>query len=230
MSRMFSAPDGQPMKTWNVFKGCFFECTYCSAKKLALTRLKNSPRYRDGFAPRLIVKELKRSFRPGEFIFVAYMGDIAYAGADVARLILERVARFPETSFLFCTKAPLCYVHWPVEWPDNVYFGVTIESTEDWEVSNAPAPAKRAEVMKRQAMDGRKKFVSIEPVMDFRLDLMLEWMACISPEIIEVGADNYGNGLKEPPPDKVVQLLQELRQICPNVIEKKGLNRLLKEK
>lgn len=39
MTRMFKTVS----RTWNVFKGCRFECTYYNARKMAETRLKDSP-------------------------------------------------------------------------------------------------------------------------------------------------------------------------------------------
>lgn len=70
------------------------------------------------------------------------------------------------------------------------------------------------------------KMVSIEPVMDFDTDVLLSWISDISPQIIEAGADNYHNKLPEPSPEKLNKLLSHLKEICPNVIEKDGLERL----
>ncbi|GAH41335.1 unnamed protein product, partial [marine sediment metagenome] len=75
MSRMFKSID----KTWNVYVGCGHDCTYCNARKAAETRFRHILRYRDGFTPHLVEEELDRCFKPGQFIFVAYMGDIAFA-------------------------------------------------------------------------------------------------------------------------------------------------------
>src|SRR3989304_7657293 len=105
-SRMFHI-GGKPMRTWNCFVGCNFNCTYCSARKTALTRLKNSPRYCDGFVPHRVEIDLNRSFRPGEFVFIAYMGDISFASADFIAEILERVAAQPDVNFLVCSRNPM---------------------------------------------------------------------------------------------------------------------------
>ena len=223
MSRMFLI-DGKPMKTWPIFVGCDFNCTYCNARKAALTRFKHSPRYRDGFKPKLVEKELRRQFKPGEFVFVAYMGDISFATRAEVELILGRISFFPETSFLFLTKNPDCYHRWELDYPGNLYLGGTIESNYDFHLTLAPDAWERAAAM--IAVDHQKKFVSIEPIMDFDLTELTSWMYQIRPEIIEVGADNYHNNLPEPPRSKVEQLLGKLREICPNVVEKEGLERL----
>jgi hypothetical protein len=62
--------------------------------------------------------------------------------------------------------------------------------------------------------------------MDFDLNTMLGWMKDINPEIIEIGADNHRCSLPEPLWEKVEALLVGLREFCPNVVEKDGLERL----
>ncbi|GAH95428.1 unnamed protein product, partial [marine sediment metagenome] len=133
--------------------------------------------------------------------------------------------------------------------PENVYLGTTIETNdyfyklivpkevatsageiiairEENKITDAPAPFSRYEAMIDPGLKQFRKFVSIEPIMDFDLETMLNWMNEIAPAIIEVGADNYGHHLREPSWYKVQYLLGGLRTICPNVKEKTGLERL----
>lgn len=232
MSRMFKDKTGRPMVTWNVFIGCNFGCTYCNARKAALTRMKHSPRYREGFKPRMIDIELLTTFRPGQFVFVGYMGDISFQPRENVGRVLQIIERYPETRFLFCSKNPAVYQEWGFDYPGNLYLGATIESNVDHGVSKSPPPAERYLAMKE--LQHPRKFISIEPLMDFHLRTLVDWMEAIRPEIIEVGADNYHNGLPEPrdgrasvrTPWKVRWLLEMLREICPTVIEKDGLGRL----
>ncbi|KKM06661.1 hypothetical protein LCGC14_1741740 [marine sediment metagenome] len=216
--------DGKPMATWNVHVGCDFLCTYCNARRAALTRLRNSPRYKDGFSPHLVKQELGRKFKPGSFVFVGYMGDISFASRPIIIDLTCRIAERPEVDFLFCTKSPLHYWYWHIVWPENLYLGATIETNRDYHLTRAPAPLYRYIAMR--ALDHPKKFLSIEPVCDFDLDEMLSWIAKIDPQIIEVGADNYHNGLPEPPWEKVDKLLTSLKANFPTVVEKVGLGRL----
>lgn len=234
MSRMFKDPEGPPMKTWNIHVGCDFNCTYCNARKTALTRLKNSPRYRDGFKPHLVGEELRRRFKPGDFVFVGYMGDLSFAPRWVIINILQSIEEQPDVKFLFCVKNPLVYRNWNLAYPENLYLGSTIESNFDHGLSKAPAPFDRYRAMRD--LDHPLKFISIEPLLDFHLRTLVDWMKEIRPEIIEVGPDNYHNNLPEPrskksglrAPWKVKWLLGMLRETCPNVIEKPGLSRLLR--
>lgn len=226
MTRMFTI-DGIRMKTWNVFVGCQYNCVYCNARRCALTRLKNVPRYKDGFEPHLVEREMRRRFRTGDFVFVGYMGDISFASREVIINILANIERQPGVNFLFCTKSPIIYWYWNLIYPDNLYLGATIETNVDYGLSKAPSPYHRYVAMR--ALDHPYKFISIEPIMDFHLTTFVAWIREIDPSIIEVGADNYKNSLLEPPWWKVERLLKSLNSFCPIVVEKEGLHRLKKE-
>lgn len=225
MSRMFKTID----ETWNVFVGCRHGCTYCNARKAAETRFMHIARYRDGFTPQLVEEELRRRFKPGQFIFVAYMSDIAFATRDEFLRILARVGEFPETYFLVQSKNPRQLYDWREDWgitlPANVYLGTTIETNRDYGLTKAPPPIERFRYL--TGYPHNRKFLSIEPIMDFDLDILTNWVKLLQPDIVEVGADNYHNNLAEPPWWKVEELLNNLREICPKVVEKEGLERLI---
>lgn len=222
MSKMFRSIT----RTWNPYIGCEFGCYHegCWARRLALGKLNHLPRYSDGFKPKLVESELTKRFKPGEFVFVSDMGDISFATTDEIVKILERINQFPLTNFLIQSKNPKRFLDWGVGFPLNVYLATTIETNHDYKLTKAPSPYERHEVIAQ--FNHPHKFISVEPIMDFNLGRLLMWMRAIKPEIIEVGADNYRNNLPEPPWWKVEQLLKNLRDICPKVIEKKGLERL----
>ena len=226
MNRMFTDPaTGMLLKTWNVFVGCKHDCTYCNAKVLVNTRLKHNLRYRDGFEkPHLVPELLTRGFNPGEFIFVAYMGDISFATPYEFWRILDRIKQFPDTNFLMITKNPGFFLKWPEPFPLNVILGTTIETNRNHKLSKAPPPLRRW--IDLTTVHHRRKFLSIEPVMDFDLRELTRWIALLEPSIIEIGADNYHNKLPEPSVDKLEQLISFCRGVCPEVVEKPGLERL----
>lgn len=225
MTRMFRSIS----RTWNPVPGCLHDCTYCWARELALTRLKNTPRYKEGFAPQLIEKELKRSFKPGEFVFVCSMGDLFQDAVPTEWIIevLKVISRFPKTKFLLQTKNPRRFHEFRVgTFLPNIYLGTTIETNRSHHVKKVPTPYQRFRYL--TGYPHGLKFLSVEPIMDFDLDILAHWMALMKPRIIEVGADNHGHHLPEPPWDKVQALLMRLREICPDVKEKDGLERLRK--
>lgn len=240
MSRMFKSVT----KTWNVSKGCLHGCIYCYARELATTRLKNSPRYKDGFKPNFFPNELRRRFKPGDFVFVSSMGDLfgQWVPHEWAESVLRTIAKWPETTFLLQTKNPGRFFVFRDMLPDNVYLGTTIETTSylygipfevastlpkhSQTITKAPPLLVRYSAMTHPRLDAYRKFVSIEPIMDFDLEEMVRWIRGIKPEIVEVGADNHKHNLREPPWGKVEALLAAARETCPQVKEKEGLERL----
>jgi len=54
--------------------------------------------------------------------------------------------------------------------------------------------------------------VSIEPVMDFDLDIFINGLRTIKPEFVYIGYDNYNNKLTEPSKQKVNKLIKRLEK------------------
>ncbi len=214
--------NGKRMVTWNPFTGCNFNCSYCWARKLAEGKLKKS--YPNGFVPTTHPDRFNKRFKPNDFVFVCSMGDIAFAPSVVEDVIATTVSKYPETKFLLCSKDPDVFRRTKWHQP-NVYLGTTIETNKNFRVSRAPSVKER--YYKMVGISHPHKFISVEPIMDFDLQAFLRWIENIKPGIIEIGADNYRNNLPEPEPEKVRQLLYHLKEICSNVIEKAGLERLL---
>jgi len=228
MTRMFTYPTAsglKKMETWNIFVGCRWNCLYCSARKMALTKLKNVPRYREGFNPHFVEEEVGRQFPKDCWVFIAYMADVCFATDLEFERLLSCVRNRPDNTFLFCSKRPACYLGLDIAGAPNLVLGTTIETNRDTSAwSQAPPPIERASALAKAS--GQRKFISIEPVMDFDLPAMVHLVDMVAPEIVEVGADNYHNSLPEPSLGKVAALLKALQQLVPRVIEKEGLERL----
>ncbi len=221
MSKMFTY-QGKILKTWNPFTGCNFNCSYCWARKLAEGKLKKS--YPNGFIPTTHPDRFNKRFKPDDFVFVCSMGDIAFAPSVVINHIIDTVKKYPDTKFLLCTKEPEIYRKVIFNLP-NIYFGTTLETDRQYNVSRAPSPLQRLYSIRQSSH--QHKFISIEPIMDFNPEF-IEWILSINPEIVEIGADNYNNHLPEPLWNKIAQLMAKLRSSGIQVIEKQGLERLLK--
>jgi hypothetical protein len=61
-----------------------------------------------------------------------------------------------------------------------------------------------------------RKYVTIEPIMEFDLDAMVEWIKEINPEFVYVGYNNLDSKnfhLPEPPLEKTMKLIAELEKI-----------------
>ena len=194
--------------------------------------MQGSPKYRNGFEPTFHEKELKVKFKPGEFIFVSSMGDLFgdWVLSEQICQVFDVISRFRDTNFLLQTKNPARFSGFIL--PHNIYAGVTIETDVHYQcISSAPSTFSRYRAMVdlTNAPMGVRKFLSIEPIMDFTIDGLTKWVADMKPDIIEVGADNHGHNLLEPSWGKVEELLRRLRDICPDVKEKDGLERLRQE-
>ena len=218
-SRMFS----HVTSTWNPITGCRHNCKYCWARKLSLTKLKGIPHYaRHGFKPALNEKMFRRRFKPGELVFVSDMGDMwgIWVPEDWILKVLNHVKKFPRTKFLFLTKNPRRYGEFVdiLGEMDNIILGATIETDRSldylaWKISDAPTPDARLAGMLYLRYKGFDNLmVSIEPILDFSMDTFVEMIKQIKPRLVYVGYDNYNNKLPEPPLEKTLKLVEELKK------------------
>jgi len=224
VSRMFKTIT----RTWNPFTGCRFTCSYCWARKLMEGRLRHLTRYKDGFLPTLHPDRVNPHFRPGDFVFVCDLGDIAFAPVVVKDLVMAVVRNHPDTRFLLQSKDPGVFANYFGGYrfhEANLYLGTTLETNrwDGYRFSSAPSPHNRYAELKQYS---GHKFISIEPIMDLDVEIMVDWLREIQPDIVEVGADNYRSDLPEPSWGKVEALLEALRKFVPTVVEKDGLQRL----
>lgn len=199
-------------KTWNPVVGCLHNCTYCWARRLAETKLKDVQRYRDGFVPKLVEKELNRRFHK-EYVFVSDMGDLfgEWVPEEWILKVIEAIKESPSSNFLFLTKNPGKYLRYVELYPENLVLGATIETNRDYPVSEAPTTIERFKAM--VGLPYRNKLVSIEPIMDFDLEAFVQWIRDIKPVQVHVGYDNYNKHLPEPSLTKTRQLIEQLNQL-----------------
>ena len=205
-------------KTWNPITGCYHNCIYCWARRLAEGRLRKTRKYSIGFRPAFHNYELKRRFNDGEFIFVCDMGDMfgSWVPSSWIKSVIKVIRRFPGSTFLLLTKNPSRYLEFIDEMPRNVILGSTIETNNDElyltsKISNAPLPSKRYEAMKK--LNWKLKMISIEPILDFNLKTFIDWIQEIQPCFIYIGYDNYGCNLPEPSLSKTLNLIKALRKV-----------------
>ena len=181
---------------------CPYECSYCWAR--ALINKNQMKKYTGPY--RVEPKELKRIFKPEDFVFVQDMSDIGAPTVDkrVVFDILSWVGSQP-CLMLLLTKNPAFYNKYLNYLPPNTVLGVTIESDLPGvrRFSKAPPPEDRLNEMRKLGMRlkalwrPRKLFVSIEPIMQFS-DEFAAQIRTFKPWGVAVGYDNYKNGLPEP--------------------------------
>jgi protein gp37 len=202
--------------TWNPITGCLHDCVYCWARKLAETKLKGTSRYKDGFKPTFHEEELKRNFKQNDFVFVSDMGDAfgSWINQDWQEKVFRKINENPETDFLLMTKNPMAYYWLQNLIPRNCILGCTIESNAIYNLkSKAPWQPERLKTMQKLVGDPmlpNRRFIAVEPLMDFHLDLFLDGLLKTKPWGVAIGYDNYGNHLSEPSLDKTNQLIAKL--------------------
>jgi hypothetical protein len=93
---------------------------------------------------------------------------------------------------------------------ENVILGTTIESNRPYAVSKAPPISERALALSE--LQYKRKFASVEPILDFDIDIFADIIEGIAPEIVAVGYDNWNNRLPEPTLSKTLQLIERLEK------------------
>ena len=196
-------------KTWNPVIGCLHNCSYCWARRLAETKLSNIERYRDGFKPKLVEYELRKRFK-SKYVFACDMADLFgdWVPREWITKVIDAIRESPSSNFLFLSKNPGRYHEFLGLFPQNVVLGSTIETNRQYQVSSAPLAVERYKAM--ASLPFGHKLVSVEPVMDFDLDVFVQWIKDINPVQVHVGYDNYRNRLPEPSLSKTRQLMDQL--------------------
>jgi hypothetical protein len=144
------------------------------------------------------------------------MGDISYADISYVTKVFDVVSTYPETTFMFQSKNPLCYIAWRMFFkvPDNCVLGTTIETNRSTkEVSKAPDTEARKTWL---SSIRTRKYVTIEPIMDFDHDVMVAWVKEIRPEFVYVGynsLDSKNKHLPEPTITKTKMLIAALESV-----------------
>lgn len=207
--------------TFNPIKGqCEHDCRYCYMKKFKLKPV------------RFVESELQTSLGTGNFIFVGSSTDMfaesipshwIYRVLDMCR---DSDGENYGNKFLFQSKNPARFQEFIGHYPRHTILGTTIESNRNHPVSLAPSVRERMEVMK----SGEWPFlrmVTIEPIMEFDLDILVSWIREIGPKWVNIGADSKGHNLPEPTRSEVSDLVNSLREFT-EVKVKANLKRLIK--
>ncbi len=125
--------------TWNPVTGCSKVsqgCKHCYAERMA-KRLKamGSPRYQDGFRVTLHYDliDLPRRWRAPRVIFVNSMSDLFHEDVPLAFIqsVFRTMCECPQHTFQILTKrsARLAAIARELEWPANVWMGVSVEDS-----------------------------------------------------------------------------------------------------
>jgi len=204
-------------KTWNPFKGCKFNCTYCrpSFQKQS-KRQKQRCKKCYNYVPHDHEDRLS-NIPKAEIIFVCGNADISFCPKWFMRKIIERIKnhnkRVSHKTFYFQSKKPAYFKPFLDKFPDNVILLTTLETNRGKgyrKVSQAPFPSIRYRQFK--ALKYPRKVVTIEPIMDFDLKEFVAWIRKIKPEYVWLGFNSKPKSvtLPEPSEEKVQELAERL--------------------
>lgn len=207
--------------TWNPIKGCEYNCVYCY--------IKANKRY--SLKPRISRKELKEALGHEKTIFVGSMCDMfgRWVPREWILAVLNQCKSWIMNKYLFQTKNPMRFHAFIREFPSNSILGTTIESNRHLgSFSQAPSPQERAYAMMKisQLKLGFRKEVTIEPIMDFDMEPMIQLIKDCNPDFVSIGADSKGHRIPEPKTWEIMKLIEELSTFT-DVKPKKNLKRLL---
>ena len=207
--------------TWNPIKGkCPHDCSYCYMK-----------RWGEQKPLRLDEKELKTNLGSGNFIFVGSSTDI-FADKTIESIDCHNIEsvlrkmREHDNSYLLQTKNPKGLYWFKDNLPERTVVCTTIESNRLYPsiMNNCPSPAMRAYWITRI---GKPCYVTIEPIIDFDLEPMVELIKSCNPIQVNIGADSGNNHLPEPSKEKLLALIEQL-QTFTTIANKSNLERILR--
>ena len=194
-------------KQWNPFVGCKHICIYCTSSfQRQLKRYsKKTCKACYNFTPHTHKQKLNQMLPHTpylKFIFTCANGDIRYCRKQYFLKIIDIIRQNPDKNFLIQTKDPKKAFFFrdgkQVKFPNNVILGITLETNRDklytnnFLVSKAPKPFKRYQDFLK--VKHPIKMVTIEPVIDFDIDIMIQWIDQINPSMVWLGYDS-GNHL-----------------------------------
>lgn len=159
--------------------------------------------------------------KKSSWVFVCDMGDLFCENNRITRKdiqwVIGTMKRRKDLNYLVVTKNPKKYMDFIGQFPKNSCLGTTIETNKNEIIrkySKAPATYHRYIAMKK--VPHKPKFLGLEPLFDFDLKMLLNWIIEINPEIMAIGFDEHSRSMKRtvpdrPPPNKIIKLISKLR-------------------
>ena len=206
--------------TWNTVKGkCPHDCSYCYMKRWG--NLKDT---------RFDLSELKTDLGIGNFIFVGSSCDMFAQTIPYIWIFetLDHCNHFSKNQYLFQTKNPYRITELlPIIMDLEPIICTTIESNRWYPEIMADSPSIENRINAMRLITEFRKFVTIEPILDFDIETLVEMIKKVDPEQVNIGADSGGHNLPEPSYQKIMDLAAELSKFT-SVANKSNLNRLKK--
>lgn len=210
------------LKSLNWFVGCRHCCVYCAPSFQRQMKRQKCELCHD-YVPHVHLERLEKpppKTMGKEFIFFPSSGDVAFAPKSAVCQAMDYARKYSDRTFLMQSKNPECFFRYDI--PKNVIVGSTIETNRicfytpsqysyyAW-ISTAPLPEKRFLAMTNLTSLVRRE-VTIEPILDFDLYILNNWIHRINPEFVYIGYDNHRCFLPEAPLAKTLELIDDLKK------------------
>lgn len=204
-------------KSINFFVGCEHYCKYCIPtfqRQMKRQKRRCMKCYNYEPHPHLIrLRKAPPKTGPGEFIFFPSSSDWAFIPDWVGGEGIDYMEEYSDRLFLCQAKNPKTFGRF--KFPDNAILGTTLETNRELlarVVSVAPSPANRQYNL--QWYPHALKTVTVEPILDFDFEVLVPWIEAIEPWRVWVGYDSHPkeNELPEPPLEKTLKLVKQLRE------------------
>jgi len=216
----YPTPGADRGYTINFIKGtCPNECPYCYMLGIV------------SGAPRLDRREFRVNLGSGNFIFVGSSIDMWHEDIpiDWKVEVLDYCSTF-DNKYLYQSKYPYSLVALERHMPGSVVLATTIE-TNRWYpeyMGKTILPLDRALCMRDLNKRGREVTITIEPIMDFDMEEMVQMIEICGPSWVSIGADSKRHNLPEPERDKVLELESKLSKFT-KVYFKDNLDRIIQK-
>ena len=134
---------------------------------------------------------------------------------QIVEAIKKHNIRRPEKTYYFQSKRPEYLKPFTEELPANAIVLTTLETNRDdgyRSISKAPVPSQRYNQLKN--LKYPRKVVTIEPVLDFDLDIFTEWIIEVKPEYVWLGYNSRPKQVTMPEPsaEKLIEFAYELNK------------------
>lgn len=206
---------------------CPHRCPYCYATKGRAQRFAKGP---------LTFKQTELNVGYGSIghipktIFIEHTHDLFAEAVNSTWLmaILGHCRATPYNTYVFQTRNTERAARWESSLPAGCMLGTTIETNRQ-APGNAPHPKHRARGLMRELYNETvQRFVTIEPILDFDVEGLLELLDMVRPDFINIGADSKSCGLIEPSAEKVLMLIEGIKKLGIEIRQKTNLERILK--
>ena len=199
-------------KTWSPFKGCKFDCAYCIPSfQQQAKRQKHLCSKCYAYTPHTHPDRLGK-IPSSEIVFVCGNGDLSFCKSSFVKRIIQAIKdKGGNQTFYLQSKEPKCFKPFLKMLPKNVILVTTLETNRDKgyrKISKAPRPSKRFKQFK--ALKYPRKVVTIEPVLDFDVEIFSKWIKRIKPEYVWLGFNSRDKqvSLPEPSPEKMAAFVK----------------------